>query len=40
MNTASEWSRYQCSIDEMTHKRVRNDSYYNYPRIEKWFNDR
>ncbi len=40
MNTAYEWSTYQCSINEMTHKRVKNDSYYNYPRIEKWFNDR
>jgi len=39
-NTAYEWSKTQENKWLMTHKRDSWDSYYNYNKIEKWFNDR
>lgn len=38
--TAYEWSTYQNKIGEVTHKRDKKDSYYNYQKIDKWFSNR
>ncbi len=40
IKTAYEWSHIQKDKWYSTHKRNIGDSYYNYPKIEKWFNDR
>lgn len=39
-NTAYEWSKAQQERWKMTHERTIWDWFYNYPIIEKWFNDR
>ena len=39
-NTSYQWSQYQSSVNTMTHERTFWDWYYNYPIIEKWFQDR
>lgn len=39
-NTAYEWSNIQQEKWKMTHERNPWDWFYNYHKIEKWFNDR
>lgn len=39
-NTAYQWSKHQSFINKMTHERQNWDWYYNYHRIENWFQDR
>lgn len=39
-DTAYEWSNVQKERWQYSHKRDLKDSYYNYPKIEKWFNKR
>lgn len=39
-STAFEWSKEQDFKWKMTHERVNWDWYYNYPKVEKWFNKR
>lgn len=39
-NTAYEWSKEQVKIWKISHERYKNDGFYNYQKIENWFNNR
>jgi hypothetical protein len=38
--TAVEWSYYQRSISDRTHRRTPHSAFYDYQEITTWFSDR